>query len=71
MPAALQRASDILPLTYGIKLLKVASLGLPVDHMAFPVILMIVIVGICIILSVRFFSMGIKMQKSRYENRIK
>lgn len=55
MPAALQRASDILPLTHGIKLMKAASLGLPVDHMAFPIILMVLIALVCILLSIRFF----------------
>lgn len=55
MPAALQKASDILPLTHGIKLLKASSLGLPVENMTFPIILMVVLSVVCIILSVRFF----------------
>ncbi|MDD3168559.1 MAG: ABC transporter permease [Eubacteriales bacterium] len=55
MPAALQRASDILPLTHGIKLMKAASLGLPMEHMTFPVLLMIALAVLCILLSLRFF----------------
>lgn len=55
MPAVLQRASDILPLTQGIKLLKSTSLGLPLDDMALPVLLMAALTVLCVILSIRFF----------------
>lgn len=55
MPTALQKASDILPLTHGIKLMKAASLGLPAENMMFPVLLMVVLSVVCIILSIRFF----------------
>jgi ABC-2 type transport system permease protein len=55
MPAGLKQAADLLPLTHGIKLLKAASLDLPMDDMAFPVILMTALAIICIGLSVRFF----------------
>ena len=55
MPVALQKVADILPLTQGIKLLKAASLGLPIDSVFIPVIVMIVIAAICIIISLRFF----------------
>lgn len=55
MPVALQKLADILPLTQGIKLLKAASLGLPIDSVFIPVIVMIVIAVICIIISLRFF----------------
>jgi ABC-2 type transport system permease protein len=55
MPAVLQKAADILPLTQGIKLLKAASLGLPMDSVFIPVIVMIVIAAICIGISFRFF----------------
>lgn len=55
MPAALQKLADILPLTQGIKLLKAASLGLPIDSVFTPVIVMIVIAVICIAVSLRFF----------------
>lgn len=55
MPAALQKVADILPLTQGIKLLKAASLGLPIDSVFIPVIVMIVIGVLCISISLRFF----------------
>ncbi|WP_333650601.1 ABC transporter permease [Lacrimispora sp.] len=55
MPAALQKAANILPLTQGIKLLKAASLGLPVDRIFIPVAVMIVIAVICTAVSLRFF----------------
>lgn len=55
MPQGMQKASDILPLTQGIKLLKNTSLGLPIEHAAFPIILMIGLALVCIALSIRFF----------------
>lgn len=55
MPPVLQNIADILPLTQGIKLLKAASLGLPMDSVIVPVIVMIVIATICTIISLRFF----------------
>lgn len=55
MPAAFQKAADILPLTQGIKLLKAASLGLPMDRVFIPVTVMIGIAVICISISLRFF----------------
>lgn len=55
MPVALQKVADILPLTQGIKLLKAASLGLPMDSALIPVIVMIVLAVICISISIRFF----------------
>lgn len=55
MPTALQNVADILPLTQGIKLLKAASLGLSMDEVIFPIIVMIVLAVICIIISIKFF----------------
>ncbi|RCX12978.1 ABC-2 type transport system permease protein [Anaerobacterium chartisolvens] len=55
MPVALQKIADILPLTQGIKLLKAASLGLPIDSVFIQIILMIAIAVICIAISLRFF----------------
>lgn len=55
MPAALQNAADLLPLTQGIKMLKAASLGLPLDSVIMPVVVMIVIALLCSGLSLRFF----------------
>ena len=55
MPSALQKAADILPLTQGIKLLKAASLGLPIENVFVPIIVMVVLAAICIGVSFRFF----------------
>lgn len=55
MPAALQKVADVLPLTQGIKMLKAASLGLPMDRVIIPVVVMIVLTVICMSMSLRFF----------------
>lgn len=55
MPTALQRVADLLPLTQGIKLLKAASLGLPIGNVLVPVIVMIAIAVVCMIISYRLF----------------
>ncbi len=55
MPTVLQRVAEVLPLTQGIKLLKAASLGLPIDSVLVPVIVMVAIAVTCIAISVRFF----------------
>jgi len=55
MPAALQKAADIMPLTQGIKLLKAASLDLPADGVFVPAIVMAALAVICIGVSIRFF----------------
>lgn len=55
MPSALQKVADILPLTQGIKLLKAASLGLPIENVFVPIIVMVVLAALCIGVSLRFF----------------
>lgn len=55
MPFPLQKVADILPLTQGIKLLKAASLGVPIDRVFIPVVVMILIAVICITVSLRLF----------------
>lgn len=55
MPSALQKVADFLPLTQGIKLLKAASLGLPMENVFVPIIVMAVLAVICIGVSLRFF----------------
>lgn len=55
MPAALQKISDVMPLTQGIKMLKAASLGLPLDSVLLPVIVIIALAVVCISISIRFF----------------
>lgn len=55
MPAAMQRVSDILPLTQGIKLLKSATLGLPMDNVVFPIVIMLIIAAVCSVIAIKFF----------------
>ena len=55
MPAGMQKAVDFLPLSQGIKLLKAASLGQPVESVLLPVIVMVALSVICIGISIRFF----------------
>lgn len=55
MPAALQRAADVMPLTQGIKLLKAASLGLPAGSVLLPVAVMGILTLLCSGIAVRFF----------------
>ncbi len=55
MPAALQKISNVMPLTQGIKMLKAASLGLPFDSVLLPVIVIIALAVVCISISIRFF----------------
>ena len=55
MPTALQRIADILPLTQGIKLLKAASLGLPIEVAWLPLVVMVALIIICGGIAVKFF----------------
>ena len=55
MPKALQRVADFMPLTQGIKLLKAASLGLPMENVMLPIIVMAVLAIICTGVSIKFF----------------
>lgn len=55
MPAALQRLADILPLTQGIKLLKAASLGLPITDVLLPVAMMTVLAAVCTTVALKHF----------------
>lgn len=55
MPSALQKVADLLPLTQGIKLIKASTLGLPINDVILPIILMILLSIICIGISIRYF----------------
>lgn len=55
MPEALQRIADIMPLTQGIKLLQAISLGLPIESVLMPIIVMVALTVVCITVSIRFF----------------
>ena len=55
MPTVMQKIVDILPLTQGIKILKAATLGLPIDNALPSIITMIVITIICSTIAIKFF----------------
>lgn len=55
MPSALQKAADILPLTQGIKMLKAASLGFPLESVWISIVIMFAFMIICGGIAVRFF----------------
>lgn len=55
MPVSLQNIADVLPLTQGIKLLKATSLGLPIEGVQLPLIVMATIAIICGGIAIRFF----------------
>lgn len=55
MPAALQHVADIMPLTQGIKMLKATSLGLPMDSVIIPIVVMSTLTVICLGVALRFF----------------
>ena len=58
MPKTLQKVADVLPLTQGIKPLKAASLGLPIDSVFLPILIMAALAAICIGVSIKFFKWG-------------
>lgn len=55
MPSSLQKISNLLPLTQGIKLLKVSSLGLPVNNVLFSVLIIFFVIIFCVFISIKFF----------------
>lgn len=55
MPSALQNVSDVMPLTQGIKLLKAAALGLPVETAWAPVAVMLILTAVCTGVSIKYF----------------
>jgi ABC-2 type transport system permease protein len=55
MPTALQKIADFMPLTQGIKLLKGTFIGLQLDNILTPIIVMSVLAVVCVFLSIKFF----------------
>jgi len=55
MPTTLQKVADIFPLTQGIKLLKASTMGLSVDNILVPVVVMSAIAVICVMISIKYF----------------
>lgn len=55
MPKTLQTFANILPLTQGVKLLKVTSLGIPMTDVFTPILVMGTITIVCCMVSIKFF----------------
>ena len=55
MPEVMQIMVNIMPLTQGIKILKVAVLGLPLTDVTFAIVAMTVLAAVCIGISIRYF----------------
>ncbi len=55
MPFIMQKIISIFPLTQGIQLMKAAFLGLPIDNVLFPAIVMGAVTLICFGISVKYF----------------
>ena len=55
MPVSMQKVADVLPLTQGIKILKSTTLGLPIDNIIFPILLMVAIAIICSFVAIKWF----------------
>lgn len=70
MPVALQKAADVLPLTQGIKLLKSASLGLPIGDMTLPFIVMAGLAIICMAFQSSFSSGSSLLSTCNRTNRL-
>lgn len=55
MPDGMKAIVNILPLTHGIKILKCAVLGLPMENALVPVVLMLAITVVCAFIGIKFF----------------
>lgn len=55
MPDSMQKIVNVFPLTLGIKLLKTATLGLPLQNSVIYVIITLMVAAICITASVKLF----------------
>ncbi len=55
MPVMIQKVVNILPLTQGIKLLKLSSLGLAGEHIVFSTAIMGILAIFCTAISIKFF----------------
>lgn len=55
MPATMQKVVDVLPLTQGIKILKSATLDLPMNHVLLPILAMVAIALVCSFVAIRYF----------------
>ncbi len=55
MPKAMQKLSEVLPLTQGIKLLKAATLDLPQERMLMPIGILVFMTIVCLWIGIKHF----------------
>ena len=55
MPNIMKSIVDVFPLTQGIKILKSAILGQPVENIIIPIVIMLIITAICSIVVIKCF----------------
>lgn len=55
MPAPLQKAADVMPLTQGIKILKATALAEPIENISLSLIIICAVAIVCTVLSIKFF----------------
>jgi ABC-2 type transport system permease protein len=55
MPEVMQKIVSVFPMTQGIQLMKAAFLGLPVDIIVLPVIVMGIVTMLCTAISIKYF----------------
>lgn len=55
MPDTMQKIVQVLPLTQGIKILKAATLNIPIDNVLISIILLLLLTIICFGIALRFF----------------
>ena len=55
MPEAMQRIVNVLPLTQGIKILKNATLGLPIENVGISILILIALTVICSVIGIKYF----------------
>ncbi len=55
MPVTMQHVVDLFPLTQGIKILKNASLGLPVENAVLSIVIILGIAVVCTMIGIRYF----------------
>lgn len=55
MPETMQKIANVLPLTQGVKILKCATLGLPMENVMISVLIMILIGAICSFIGIKYF----------------
>ncbi len=55
MPEMMQKMIGVFPMTQGIQLMKATSLGLSVENIWLPVVIMVAVVILCVGVTIRFF----------------